>query len=281
VIHEWGACGIGEPCYSQNLLKIVLPPYAGLGLFGGVLGAAIAILIYCRWKKLPLWIALDAVIPGTLLAQGIARWGNFFNQELYGPPTSAPWGIAIECVHRIAPWFCPGDPNLPAGAASYPFETTGFHPLFFYESALDILGAVIAILIVARFLRRGLKPADVAAFWCIWYGTTRAFLETFREGWNWTLGGLATAQWIGIGLVIFGIALLVWNHRPGTRPYEYLPAWVPPARAAPPIDDDEADYYADDDADEGPDDGADEADDDGADYDGDDATDRSDDDSAS
>lgn len=227
VIHEWG------PIYSQDPLRIILPPYAGLGLYGGVLGAAIGIFIYCNWKKISLRIALDVVIPGALLAQGIARWGNFFNQELYGPPTDLPWGIAIECQNRIAQYPC----------STYPFETTGFHPLFFYESALDILGAAIALFIVARFLPR-LRPFDIAAFWGIWYGSTRAVLETFRGGWNWTLGDIATAQWIGIALVIIGVAAIAWNHRRGSAPYPWLPRWQPPEPVPAASAEDEADYYA-------------------------------------
>jgi len=233
VIHEWNACAVGEPCYSENILKIFLPPYAGLGLYGGVLGAAIGILIYTRWKKISLPIALDVVIPGALLAQGIARWGNFFNQELYGPPTDLPWGIAIECQYRIPQYPC----------STYPFETTGFHPLFFYESALDILGAAIALFIVARFLPR-LRPFDIAAFWGIWYGSTRAVLETFRAGWDWTLGGIATAQWIGLVLVIVGIVAIAYNHRRGSRPYPWPPPWQPPAPGVVPTPQEEAEYYA-------------------------------------
>ncbi len=100
-----------------------------------MLGAFIGIVIYTLWQKINLRLALDAVIPGTLFAQGIARWGNYFNQELYGPPTDAPWGIAIDCLHRIAQYPC----------AQLPEATTGFHPLFFYESALNILGGLIAL----------------------------------------------------------------------------------------------------------------------------------------
>jgi phosphatidylglycerol:prolipoprotein diacylglycerol transferase len=214
VIDQW-------PLYKDNLLTIVLPPYSGLGLYGGVAGAALGILIYTRWKHVPLRIGLDTVIPGTLIAQGIARWGNFFNQELYGPPTDAPWGITIDCAHRVAD---------AAGAIIYPcttfpFETTGFHPLFFYESSLNIIGGLVALYISRRFLTR-LQPGDLAAFWGIWYGTVRFFLEFFREGWNWTVGGMPTAQIIGIVLVVIGIAWIGYNHRPGTKPYEYLPLYV-------------------------------------------------------
>jgi hypothetical protein len=63
----------------------------------------------------------------------------------------------------------------------------------------------------------------------IWYGTVRGLQEFLREGCNWTLGGIATAQLIGIGLVVFGIAWLAYNHRPGSEPYPYLPPYEPPA----------------------------------------------------
>jgi phosphatidylglycerol---prolipoprotein diacylglyceryl transferase len=199
VIDQWHV-------YQQDLLSIVLPPYSGLALYGGIAGAALGILIYARWKRVPARLGLDAVIPGTLFAQGIARWGNFFNQELYGPPTDLPWGIAIDCAHRVGLYPC----------ATFPVETTGFHPLFFYEFALNVTGGLVALYLSRRHLS-ALRPGDVAAFWAIWYGTTRAFLETFREGYNWTVGDMPVAQLLGIGLVVFGVAWIAWNHRPGSR----------------------------------------------------------------
>jgi phosphatidylglycerol---prolipoprotein diacylglyceryl transferase len=215
VIHEW-------ELYSNDLLRIVLPPYSGLALFGGVAGAALGIIIYGRWKRLPVRLGLDAVIPGTLFAQGIARWGNFFNQELYGPPTDLPWGIAIECQHRLAAYPC----------ATFPLETTGFHPLFFYEFALNVAGGLIVLYLSRRYLPR-LRPGDLVAFWAIWYGLTRAFLETFREGWNWTIGDIATAQLIGVGLALFGAAWLAWNHFGGGSAVAAR-AVEPPATETPP-----------------------------------------------
>jgi len=210
VIDQWG------PIYSQDPLKAILPPYAGLGLYGGVAGAALGLLIYTRWKKLPLIISLDVIVAGGLLAQGIARWGNFFNQELYGPPTDAPWGIAIDCAHRVVEWPC----------TLFPEATTGFVPLFFYESALDIAGGLIALYISRRYLKR-LQPGDLAAFWLIWYGVVRSVLETFRSGWNWTVGGIPTAQLIGIAIALLGIVWLIYNHPRGRAPYPYLPPWTP------------------------------------------------------
>jgi phosphatidylglycerol---prolipoprotein diacylglyceryl transferase len=201
VIHEW-------QIYSADPLRIILPPYAGLALFGGILGAALGIAVYARWKRLPVRLGLDAVIPGTFFAQGIARWGNFFNQELYGPPTDLPWAIAIECQHRIAAYPC----------ATFPVEMTGFHQLFFYEFALNVAGGLIALYLSRRYLAR-LRPGDLAALWGIWYGSTRAVLETFRADYAWHIGDIPTAQLIGLALVVIGVAWLAWNRRPG-RPAE-------------------------------------------------------------
>ena len=194
--------------YASDPLKIVLPPYSGLGLYGGIIGAAIGIWVYLRGKDIPLGRALDVVVPGTLFAQGIARWGNFFNQELYGPPTDLPWGITIDCAHRVAEYPC----------TVYPVATTGFHPLFFYESVLTIAGGILALVIARRYAAR-LLDGDLASFWMVWYGSVRLVLETFREGWNWTLFGVPTAMLIGIVLIVAGLGSAWWrHHRERQRP---------------------------------------------------------------
>jgi phosphatidylglycerol:prolipoprotein diacylglycerol transferase len=195
VVGEWAT-------YADDPLRAVLPPYAGLGLYGGIVGATVGIWIFLRGRDVPLSRALDVVVPGTLLAQGIARWGNFFNQELYGPPTDLPFGIAIDCAHRIAQYPC----------ALYPSQTTGFHPLFLYESALTIVGGLIALFVARRFDTR-LRDGDLVSFWMIWYGTVRVVLEAFREGWNWTVAGVPTATLIGLALVMLGLASIAWRRR--------------------------------------------------------------------
>jgi phosphatidylglycerol:prolipoprotein diacylglycerol transferase len=195
VIDQWAS-------YSANLTAIVLPPYSGLGLYGGIAGAIVGIAIEARRHGVPLWRALDVVVPGTLFAQAIARWGNFFNQELYGPPTDLPWGITIDCEHRVAQVPCD----------TYPAATTGFHPLFLYESVLNAIGGFIALGLSHRMGGR-LRDGDLAAFWMIWYGGTRLVLETFRSGWNWTILGVPTAMLVGAALIAIGIGLVVRRHR--------------------------------------------------------------------
>jgi phosphatidylglycerol:prolipoprotein diacylglycerol transferase len=223
--------------YRTDLLAAFLPisnrgvGFAGLGLYGGIAGAVVGILIYTRWKHLPLRLGLDAIIPGTFFAQGIARWGNYFNQELYGPPTNLPWGILIDCANRVAAYPC----------EQFPAATTGFHPLFFYESSLDIAGGLIALYLSRRFLHR-LIPGDLAALWAIWYGLARAALEFLREGWNWTLGplgGIPTAQVIGVTLALIGAAWIAWNHRPGHKSFAYRDPILPPPPPPDPFADEE------------------------------------------
>ena len=202
VIDEWER-------YAADPIGAVLPPYSGLGLYGGIFGAAIGIWVYVRGKDIPIGRALDVVVPGTLFAQGIARWGNFFNQELYGPPTDLPWGIVIDCAHRVAQYPC----------ELYPEATTGFHPLFFYESALTITGGFIALFVARRFADR-LLDGDLASFWMVWYGSVRLLLEVFRDGWNWTVLGVPVAMLIGIVLVVAGLGTAWWRHSRAPAPEE-------------------------------------------------------------
>jgi phosphatidylglycerol:prolipoprotein diacylglycerol transferase len=201
VIDQWAY-------YQDHLVQIVMPPYSGLGLYGGIAGAVVGIAFHCWRQRIPLLLALDVVVPGTLFAQAIARWGNFFNQELYGPPTDLPWGITIDCAHRIEAYPC---------GPEWPTETTGFHPLFLYESIWDALGGAVALWLSRRhapWLRRG----DLTSFWMVWYGGGRLALESFRVGWDWTIGGVPTAMLIGAFLVVTGIASAAYRHRGRVSP---------------------------------------------------------------
>lgn len=191
--------------YQDHLVDIVLPPYSGLGLYGGIAGAVVGIAWYARRRGIPLWRALDVVVPGTLFAQAIARWGNFFNQELYGPPTDLPWGITIDCPHRIPMYDCALRPDLPP-------TTTGFHPLFLYESLWNAAGGVLALWL-ARHPGERLRDGDLASFWMIWYGGGRLVLETLRAGWDWTFLGVPTAMLIGATLVSLGVLTIGWRRR--------------------------------------------------------------------
>jgi phosphatidylglycerol:prolipoprotein diacylglycerol transferase len=200
VIDQWAL-------YQDDLLKIVLPPYTGLGVYGGIATGLVAVIVYSRIKGLPFWRWADIIAPALFAMQAVARWGNFFNQELYGPPTTLPWGIPIDCAHRIAAYACP--PGSDPGAVL----AERFHPLFLYESLSGVLGAVVLIWIGFR-LRERLRPGDLVLSFFIWYGVVRFALEFLRQE-NWTFLGIPTAQIVSLLFIVPAIAVLIWRHRPG------------------------------------------------------------------
>ena len=189
--------------YQDDPLKIILPPYTGLGVYGGIItGTIAAYLVTRRWNVSFLRWA-DVVAPGLFVMQAIGRWGNFFNQELYGPPTNLPWAITIDCAHRVAPYAC---------SALYPPDQ-GFHPLFLYESISGVLGA-LALIWMGYHLRHRLRPGDLLLTFFIWYGAVRFVLEPLRQE-NWTFNGIPTAMLVSIGFIAVGVLALLWRHRPG------------------------------------------------------------------
>lgn len=151
----------------------------GLDIFGAIIGSALGLIIYTRWKRLSTLRWLDIFAPGLILAQAIGRWGNFFNQELYGYTTNLPWGIYIDPAHR-----------LPTGYESF----SHFHPLFLYESLWNLLGFA-GLMVVGRKLRSRLRDGDIFLLYVIYYGVGRFFLEGLKID-VWTLGGVPTARWI-------------------------------------------------------------------------------------
>ena len=187
VIDQWAL-------YQDDPIKIILPPYSGLGVYGGIALGTIAAFLYARWKGLPFLRWADIVAPGLFVMQAIARWGNFFNQELYGTPTTLPWGIPIDCAHRIAAYPC----------ETFPLETTFFHPLFLYESLSGLLGALVLIWL-GFHARKRLRPGDLILLFFVWYGLVRFVLETFRQD-NWTFFGVPTAQIVSMLFVIPALA---------------------------------------------------------------------------
>jgi phosphatidylglycerol:prolipoprotein diacylglycerol transferase len=223
VIDQWGL-------YKDDLFKIVLPPYSGLGVYGGIVTGTIAFLFLVRYYRVNVWTWADIVAPGLFVMQAIGRWGNFFNQELYGPPTNLPWGIAIDCAHRVAPYGCPVASDLTATLGEH------FHPLFLYESISGILGAAF-LLWLSRRSRPWLRRGDLLLIFFIWYGVVRFLLENLRTG-NWRLDGIPTAQIFSILFAVGALVVLIYRHR--TTPPTTEAAWpeaAEPADAPPTAED--------------------------------------------
>jgi phosphatidylglycerol:prolipoprotein diacylglycerol transferase len=180
--------------YSKNPALII--GGQGLGIFGAVIGGAIGLIIYTKWRKLGTLQWLDITAPGLILAQAIGRWGNFFNQELYGYPTDLPWAIYIDPNHRL-----PGYESF-----------NHFHPLFLYESLWNLLGFSI-LMILGRKLKNRLFNGEIFSLYVLWYSVGRFFLENLKPN-VWTLAGVATAQWIAGAAALIVIAVFIYRrHR--------------------------------------------------------------------
>jgi phosphatidylglycerol:prolipoprotein diacylglycerol transferase len=204
----------GNPYYLQNPVQIFNIPQGGLHIYGGLVLGAIAMVIYLRRKHMDIWLFLDAVSPMVLLGQAIARPANFINQELYGQPTTLPWGIPIDAAHRVSAY---------TDLAKYPVETTRFHPTFAYEMIWNFLVFALIIYISRRFADR-MKPGTVFFGWLALAGIGRFWIEFFRTdqphvGGSW----ISTTQVVTLLMVVIGLLLLAFRYGKLKLPLPPLP----------------------------------------------------------
>ncbi|TLM83755.1 prolipoprotein diacylglyceryl transferase [Pseudarthrobacter sp. NamE5] len=164
----------------------------GLGIWGAVVLGAVGAWIGCRRSGVKLSAFVDAAAPGLLLAQAVGRWGNWFNQELFGGPTDLPWGLQIDA----------DNPNFPAGT---PADTL-FHPTFLYESLWNLAGVVILLALDRKFnFRRG------RLFWlyAMYYTLGRVWIEAMRidDAEQIALFGITTRLNVWTSIFVFLAAL--------------------------------------------------------------------------
>lgn len=157
------AQGVTTENYLRNPIEILKMWKGGLGIPGGVIGGALALIIYTKARGLNFWQWADFIAPGLLVGQAVGRWGNFINQEVYGRPTDLPWAITIDPRYRIAGFE----------------HVEKYHPLFLYESLATLVGALLLIWIDQKY-RDKLYKGDIFFGYLIWYSTARFFLEFLR-----------------------------------------------------------------------------------------------------
>jgi phosphatidylglycerol:prolipoprotein diacylglycerol transferase len=199
---------VGWAHYRAHPAEILHIWEGGLGIYGALLGGVLGVLLYA-WRAgiRPLRL-LDYGAPGAALAQAVGRWGNFINQELYGPPTDLPWGLVIDPAYRIAPY----DDLL-----RYPPETL-FHPTFLYESIWCLfLFAVLAV--TSHRFRDRLREGDLLLGYLMGYSVGRFFLEYLRPD-AWMIGPMAAAQLVALLCVVAACAAIVIRRAvtPSVRP---------------------------------------------------------------
>ncbi len=196
----------------------------GLGVWGGIFLGVVAGAVVVRRSGNSVRLMMDAVAPGLLLAQGIGRWGNWFNQELYGKPTDLPWALKIDPAHRPADHL----------------DQATYHPTFLYEFIWDLLGVAVLLWIDSRFRLR--RPALFALYVSI-YTAFRTFEETLRIDPSSHIAGLRLNFYVSLVMFVLSTAFFVWwqflrkpsdERRSRPRPIPTGPAMaIPKGRVRP------------------------------------------------
>jgi phosphatidylglycerol---prolipoprotein diacylglyceryl transferase len=191
--------GITAAWYLTHPLDALAVWKGGLGIPGAVIGGMIVLYFYTRRHKLNFAQWADICAPSLALGQAIGRWGNFFNQELYGAPTNLPWRLYIDPEHRLANYQ----------SVEY------YHPLFLYESLWN-LGNMFLLLWLSRRFGDRLKNGDLFLIYLIIYPVGRFLLDFLRLDAS-MVAGININQTVMAVVAVLATAALLWRHRQDTR----------------------------------------------------------------
>jgi phosphatidylglycerol:prolipoprotein diacylglycerol transferase len=210
------AQGFTTQYYLTHPLDALAIWKGGLGIPGTILGGLVAMYLYARaHREIGFLEWTDIAAPSLALGQAIGRWGNFFNQELYGAPTDLPWKIYIDPAHRLA------------GYADFSF----YHPLFAYESILNLANMLLLLWIIRRY-RTALKRGDVFNVYLIAYPLIRFSLDFLRLDASQVFS-LNINQTLSAVIGVCAVFVLLWRHR-ASGATEVQAVSMPPPVMAPP-----------------------------------------------
>ena len=172
--------------YAQNPLSVLYVWEGGLAIYGGVIGAILGIIVFCKVKKISTGAVLDIVALGFLSGQSVGRWGNFFNREAFGAETDSFLRMGLY--------------NVYSGMTKY------YHPTFLYESLWNLAG-----FIALHFLSKKREyDGQIALGYVAWYGLGRAFIEGLRTD-SLYLGTFRVSQLLAVVSCIAAAAILIWQ----------------------------------------------------------------------
>lgn len=189
--------GVTAAWYLSHPLDALAVWKGGLGIPGAVIGGAIVLYFYSRRQHLSFAEWADIAAPALALGQAIGRWGNYFNQELYGAPTNLPWKIFIDPAHRLANYF----------------DVEYYHPLFLYEALLN-LANMFLLLWISRRYAESLKKGDIFLCYLIGYPVIRFFLDFLRLDAS-LVGGININQSLMAVVAVCSAVALFLRHRGG------------------------------------------------------------------
>jgi len=172
--------------YAVNPIKALYIWEGGLAIYGGVLGAIVGVLVFCKIKKLKVSTVLDLMLMGFLIGQSIGRWGNFFNREAFGAETDSFLRMGLMNKYTEA--------------------VTYHHPTFLYESLWNALG----FLLIHRLSKSRKFDGQVALYYAIWYGMGRCIIEGLRTDSLWW-GPFRVSQLLAAISCLAGLCVLIWQ----------------------------------------------------------------------
>lgn len=181
VIFSWSS-------YKDNLTEIFNIRGGGIAIYGGVIGASAAVLIYCLRKKINKGMVFDILSVGLLIGQAVGRWGNFVNGEAFGSATDLPWAMTIKQSGRVIANFV--------------------HPTFLYESLFNALG----VLVLCLYKRKKTFDGEIFCGYMVWYGLTRVVVEGLRAD-SLYLGPVRVSQLLSAVLVLAGVIIIAKNRK--------------------------------------------------------------------
>lgn len=180
--------------YTHHPLDALKVWDGGLGIWGGIAVGTLVGIVVARRRGADTLALLDAVAPALPLAQAIGRWGNWFNQELFGRPTTLPWGLRIDPVNR------------PAAYAKF----SKFQPTFLYESLWNL---VVVAIVVAVGRRHRLRPGRLFALYVATYTFGRFWIELLRIDFAHRIAGLRINDWTSVVVFLVASAFVVTGRR--------------------------------------------------------------------
>ncbi|ASG79207.1 prolipoprotein diacylglyceryl transferase [Lactiplantibacillus pentosus] len=190
VIFQWSY-------YSQHPSEIIRIWDGGIAIYGGLIGAGIVVVLFCRSRFIPTWLMLDVAAPTVIMGQGIGRWGNFMNQEAFGRVTSLSF---LQGLH------------LPEWLINQMYIQGAYRqPTFLYESVLDLLGFVM--LMVTRHRTNWYKQGEVFLTYVAWYAFGRFFTEGMRTDSLMLFNVIRVSQALSVVLFFGSIGLMIWRRR--------------------------------------------------------------------
>lgn len=198
VLFEWGY-------YSKHPDQIIAIWNGGIAIYGGLLAGLLVLLVFCYKRMLPPFLMLDVIAPGVMAAQILGRWGNFFNQEAHGGPTTLHFLQNLHLPNFIIE-------QMKIGQIYY-------QPTFLYESFFNLLGLIL--ILALRHKKHLFKQGEVFMLYLGWYAVVRFFVEGLRTDSLYLTAGIRVSQLLSLILLVVVIILFVYR-RKVVKPKWYL-----------------------------------------------------------